>query len=76
MNEDVKEVLDVAASVGETTGFTRWEIVLMAVVATLFGIILKMNSDNVKTATNGTNAINNNTEAMKDLKQELRIPRQ
>lgn len=69
MNEEL------AILAANQTGFTRWEIILMAVVVVLFGILYKVLTKIAKEAVeannNSTNAINNNTAAFKEFKDEL-----
>lgn len=69
MNEDL---VILAAN---QTGFTRWEIILMAVVVVLFGILYKVLTKIAKEAVeannNSTNAINNNTAAFKEFRDQM-----
>jgi uncharacterized membrane-anchored protein YhcB (DUF1043 family) len=72
MNEDI------VASVAEYTRFTPWEIVLMATVAGIFLVVMRMHREAIKlhresleAMHNSTNAINNNTTVMKEFKTDI-----
>lgn len=57
-------------------GFTPLEIVLMLVVACLFGILFKVMSKNsakmITALHDSSTAVSNNTTALKELKEEMR----
>ncbi len=65
MNEEI------VAAIAEHTGFTPWEIILMAVVAALFFLLIKLTRESITAVNNSTNAINNNTTAFKEFKTEI-----